>query len=160
MKKKLFIFVVFFLFMHNVFCQKNIFEPGAIIKFMRLANDAQKILRRGDPIAIDQIVKKIITEIKYINFNNVTDVQIKSVVNLVVNIALSQRKEIQRGLMLFIDKFIAESRQYVVLFLTNKELQSVTIRLTTQIIRSLKSNMSKNPKMISELLNKLKSLQP
>lgn len=156
MKKILF---YLFLFLSINFCNSQVAEKGAVLKLMNLVKDAQKVLQQGDPYAIKDIVEKITIEIKYVDFNNLSDYQFKQITDLIIANVTTKRAEIQQGVFLFIDSFLDKANEFIMLFLSRGDLQKVALEFSSKMLNELPKIIKKNPKFVNRLLEKFKNLK-
>lgn len=154
--KKILLFLPL-LFSMNL-CVSQQIETGSIFKLMNLVKDAQLILEQGDPYAIQAIVEKIVTEIKYVNFNDMTNYQFKQITDLIIANITTRRDEIQHGMFLFINSFLDRANQFITLFLIRKDIKNVMLRFASNMLKTLPKLMKKNPKFVNKLLKKFKTL--
>jgi hypothetical protein len=148
-----------FLFLSINFCNSQVAEQGAVLKLMNLVKDAKSVLEQGDPYAINDIVEKITTEIKYVDFNNLSDFQFKRITDLIISNVTTKREEIQHGIFLFIDSFLGRANEFVTLFLMRPDLRKVALEFSATMLKTLPELISKNPKFVQQLLDKVKNLK-
>lgn len=156
----LFILISPFLFVANMFCGTNvsIANTNAIIKIIPLINDTNKVLAKGDPYAIMQIMEKLKIEIKYVDFSQATSVQLKEITDFIIKNIGSKQKQTSKVFIPFVLDFVKKLGVNLNLFFKEKDSQKVIVSFANQMVKKLPGLMPINPGSISQLIPGLQGI--
>lgn len=162
MKKSLFITVLFVLFLSitSTFCSANKTSTNdtSIIKIMLLINDANKVLPESDPYAVMQIMKKLTIEIKYVDFKQVTDVQLKRITSFIIKKVSLKRKQTSKAVLPFVQAFTKNLEVDINSFFKKKASQKVLVSFANRMLKTLPGLKAINPVLILQLISSLRGI--